>query len=158
MVNKGKKSYNQPKIKVKKINLNSFFSRRNDAYWGDWEVVQILATKSDLRLKQNIHLMKVKDVLNKINKLHVVSFEWNEKAKKYNLPQNKSNIGFIAQEIAEIFPTVVSMDKDKVREIDYVKLISILVLALQQLNVQHEDLTSRIDRLESLLSPLKKVN
>ncbi len=62
-------------------------------------------TASDKRLKTNIHSLP--SVLNKIMKLRAVEYEM-----KYNNNDHKKTIGFIAQEVQQVFPELVSVLPD----------------------------------------------
>ena len=67
------------------------------------------ATNSDKRLKQNIKMLKVDDLLTLLSKLDPVSFEWKDKYQ--NLKTNKDldvEKGFIAQDIEKYIPELIS--------------------------------------------------
>ncbi|OGG13261.1 hypothetical protein A3D77_05350 [Candidatus Gottesmanbacteria bacterium RIFCSPHIGHO2_02_FULL_39_11] len=157
MIRKTKKPYKTPKISIKKIKLDYFFSGPNDPFFGDWQMIQVLAKKSDYRLKKNIRSYSPPaNILEKIQKMRIVSFNWNDKAKQYNLYPYQHNIGVVAQEVEALFPEVVSEDRNHFKEIDYAKLIGLIILSVQKLNLENQELRSRIEKLELLLN--KKIN
>ena len=107
---------------------------------------------SDIRLKENI--IEATSKLNDLMKLRVVNFNHIDDIDK------KKNIGFIAQEFKEVFPSLV-YEKDT-REYDEDGNVTkgledslglnvgmefaILVKAIQELNQQNQDLKSRLDK------------
>lgn len=60
---------------------------------------------SDERLKENIEVLKVMP-----NGIEIVSWTWNETAKKLGLT-NSFNFGVIAQQVKDILPNAVRMDE-----------------------------------------------
>ncbi len=91
---------------------------------------------SDARLKDDITTLEGK-ALSLINKLNPVKFRWKS--------SNKRDIGFIAQEVQQVFPDVVS-EVDGLLTIDYDGFIPLLVKAIQELS--QETKTNSLDFLE----------
>ena len=85
-------------------------------------------TTSDRRYKHDINLLD--DSLNKILQLRGVEYKFN------NDPENKNQLGFIAQEVEPIFPEVVSTDKKGFKSMVYSNLVAPLVEAVKSLYVQ----------------------
>lgn len=81
---------------------------------------------SDAKLKKNVH--KISDALDLLQKLQGVTFDW----KKPNQPQG-TNYGFIAQEVAEHFPSLVHQRTDGFLAVDYSKVVSILVESVKDI-------------------------
>jgi hypothetical protein len=81
---------------------------------------------SDAKLKKNVH--KITDALDLLQKLQGVTFDW----KKSNQPQG-TNYGFIAQEVAEHFPSLVHQRSDGYLAVDYSKVVSILVESVKDI-------------------------
>ncbi len=104
-------------------------------------------TSSDYRLKENVTPMK--SVLDRIMNSNPVDFTWKI--------DKKDDHGFIAHEIQELFPTVVTGEKDAVDEegkikpqsVDYGKLTPFLVKAIQEQQAIIEDLKARLEVLEN---------
>jgi hypothetical protein len=92
-------------------------------------------TISDLRLKENIS--DARNYLADLLKLRVV---------KYSLKSESSavatKIGFIAQEVEQVFPTLVETNSDEVKSIKTTVLIPMLLKAIQEL-------TARVEALEA---------
>jgi len=60
----------------------------------------------------------------------------------------RKHIGFIAQELKEVFPELVYEDKKGELSVDYISLIPVLVGTIHELNEKIQTLSSRLDALE----------
>ena len=84
---------------------------------------------SDINLKKNINtLTNYYDIVNDLNP---VGFKW--------IKNNKDNVGFIAQEVEQIIPNIVS-DNDEYKAIAETKIIAYLVGAIQELDKELKEL------------------
>ena len=83
---------------------------------------------SDERLKTNVS--SITHALSLVRQLHGVTFDWKDPSK--NDPNHKQ-YGFIAQEVALHFPTLVHTRSDDKLSVDYSKVVSILVEAVKDL-------------------------
>lgn len=91
-------------------------------------------------------------VSEKINQLRAVKYKLNPD----KLPQkdgqpvapNGDIYGFIAQEMKEVFPDIVTTHKDGTLGIRYTELIPVLVKAMQEQQQVINDLKSRVEKLE----------
>jgi hypothetical protein len=72
---------------------------------------------SDERLKKNI--VDLKNVGKDLEKLKTVGFDWKS--------TGEADIGFIAQDVEKIFPTLVKTNKDGFKSVKYVNFVPILV-------------------------------
>ncbi|SHF87274.1 Chaperone of endosialidase [Chryseobacterium arachidis] len=120
---------------------------------GQWSAAEFNPT-SDIRLKRNIK--PVENGLDVILKLRPVSYE-----KKNNLESTEYNtkeIGFIAQEIRKVLPDVVKEadDADKLLSVNYDSLVPVLAKAIQELNKKVDELSIKVQKLESENSALKQ--
>lgn len=111
---------------------------------------QIITTPSDKRLKKNIK--KLDNVLEKINKLQGVSFEWDSDKILNNHPQ----IGLIAQQVEDVFPEIVYTDKNGLKSMTYDKLTSVLIEAIKELNDKVETLNTIINAKNKEIEDNKK--
>jgi hypothetical protein len=99
---------------------------------------------SDIRTKENIR--KSEDGLNIINKLNTVRFDFKN---GFN-GDKKNQLGFIAQEVEEIFPEIVNewtdYENDSIiyKTIGPSGLIPVLVKAIQEQQIEIENLKSKI--------------
>jgi hypothetical protein len=81
-------------------------------------------------------------------------FYKNADLKEGELEESKDNLGFIAQELMEVIPEMVSFNKSQqlysIR--NYEQMFPVLVGAMQEMKAENDDLKSRIERLEALLN------
>jgi len=97
---------------------------------------------SDNRFKNNIKT--IENSLDKVLKLNGREYYFNkEEIKKYSFNEGK-NIGFIAQEIKEILPELVSQDKDGFYCVNYTAVIPVLVEAIKEQQSQIEELKEKL--------------
>jgi len=109
----------------------------------DGDVVAFSSTiASDKRLKENVKDLNygLKDVLN----IRPVSFDWKEKRNAQH------DIGVIAQEIEKIIPEVVEEvdtlnSEDTHKTVDYAKLTSVLIKAVQEQQQQINELKEKLN-------------
>jgi len=94
---------------------------------------------SDARKKNNIEPLQ--GALNIVKQLRGVTFNWNDNTDEAQYTKLKEDIGFIAQEVREIVPTIVREDTEGYLSIRDRALIPILVEAIKELN-------AKIDKLE----------
>lgn len=111
-------------------------------------------TTSDAREKKNIEPVNTQDSENIIRQLQVKSYNW--------LTEDSNvahHIGWIAQDVQAVIPSVVSTDKEGKLSISYGEIQAHMCGALQQvlqkidsLQAQNADLLERLNRLESLIT------
>ncbi len=132
------------------------------AGWGGglstWDVCcsgvyyNVLSFRSDRRLKQNVETLG--DTLDRLQRLRPVSFDW----KDPKVGGGGRNFGFIAQEVEEVMPELVSGSGDEIRSLAQSEMTPLLVRAQQELaealrkecELQNA-LEARIARLERAL-------
>lgn len=85
---------------------------------------------------------KVTDGLNKVISMNPVYYSWKESE------DNKQHIGFIAQEMEKIEPTVVEQNGG-LYGINYTELIPVLTAAIQEQQTIINDLKARVETLEA---------
>lgn len=106
---------------------------------------------SDISYKSDIN--NISDILSKLKTLRPVTYKLadnkiREGKTDPNIP-GKINYGFIAQEMTEIFPDIVTTRDDGTHGIRYTELIPVLVKAIQEQQAQIEELQKKIGSLES---------
>jgi hypothetical protein len=79
---------------------------------------------SDATLKTDIHT--INDALGIVGKLRGVTYKW--------LSNGEADIGVIAQEVQEVVPEVVKETVDGLKTVDYGRLVSVLINAVNELN------------------------
>jgi hypothetical protein len=119
-------------------------------------------TCSDRRLKRDV--ADLADPLAKVLALRGVEFRWRAEELPERRLDGDQQIGFIAQEVAEVVPQVVSQGSDGYYSLDYGKLTPLLVEALQAqeerivaLESAGAALRKRVEELESLAAELAAV-
>ena len=110
-------------------------------------------SQSDRALKENITTLPSQ--LENVKKLNPVSFDWKEKAEDGS---TQSSIGFVAQEVEELYPNLVKTpptDTDaeegsttQYKTLNYPVMVSILTKALQEADAKIDALTARVETLE----------
>jgi hypothetical protein len=107
---------------------------------------------SDSRFKTNVET--ISNALEMIAKLRGVNFDW----KRSEFPEKSfaegRQIGFIAQEIKEVMPEVVSQGKDGFYSVDYAKLTPLLVEAAKQQQKEVDDLKAQVKKLSEMTAQL----
>jgi hypothetical protein len=120
---------------------------------------EITAFASDGRLKENVK--NIESPLDKLNKINGVTYDWKlEDCAKWNFePANKSDIGFIAQEIQAIIPEAVAPAPFDVDEngnsrsgenyltVKPEKVIPLLVEAIKEQQNQIDELKEMVKKL-----------
>ncbi|MBL0869224.1 MAG: tail fiber domain-containing protein [Phycisphaerales bacterium] len=131
-------------------------------------VANNVAVPSSGRFKHNVAPMT--DALDKLLKLEGVSFDWNPDFAK-DRPGREHDIGFVAEDVAKVFPEVVFFDAEgKVTGMDYSRLTAVAIQAIKQQQLQREadrvrfeeelkkrdaqnaELKARLERLERALN------
>jgi hypothetical protein len=122
--------------------------------WGAW---------SDIRLKEDIRVLGAADGLDAITRLKPVRFHWKDK-KQDKLKGDQ--LGFIAQDMEEVFPEVVITSietrietKDGKKEtfndtksISYADLVVPLVKAVQELKALFDGLVAKVEKLYAMVT------
>ncbi len=110
-------------------------------------IANSIAGSSDLRYKTNIHT--VENALNKVKALRGVYFNWNQKAFPSKDFTDKTELGFIAQEVEKVLPEVVIKDKtaEEYRSVKYDKVVALLVEAIKEQQKQIDSLTIKVNKL-----------
>jgi len=101
---------------------------------------------SDLRLKQDIS--GIGDALSGILALKGVTYRYNT-AKYPELGlSDQPQIGFLAQELEQVYPEVVVTRKDGFKAVNYALLVPVLVEAIKQQQAMIEDLQNQVKALK----------
>lgn len=109
-----------------------------------------VAPCSDERAKVNV--VELESSLDKVLSLRGVSFDWNPEVVPSLAEEQSRQIGLIAQEVEEIVPEVVSVEKvegQELKSVRYENLVSLLIEAIKEQQQQIEDLKQRVSELES---------
>jgi hypothetical protein len=103
-------------------------------------------TTSDRRLKKDFE--EVQDALSKVAALHPVYYNWTN---RNTMNPDVKEIGFIAQEVEEVLPAVVTTDADEMntKRVAYDRVVSLLVAAMKEQSAVIAALEARLAALES---------
>jgi hypothetical protein len=107
-----------------------------DGTWG---------SSSDINLKKNI--FPVSSILNNILALNPVSYNF-----KTEKDGTISHIGFIAQEVEQLFPELVSTGPDGIKGISYAMFTPLLTKAIQQQQTQITGITENQNKIVNQLT------
>jgi hypothetical protein len=103
---------------------------------------------SDARYKQGI--TPLADSLDALLRLQGVGYEWKRNAfPEHHFPTGRQ-IGFIAQEVENIFPELVSTDEKGYKSVNYVAVVPVLVEAIKTLNAKLDDRQKQSDALQAV--------
>ena len=106
-------------------------------------------TSSDARFKKNV--APVTDVLEKLEQIQGVTFEWNETYEALGRSTGRREMGVLAQDVESVFPELVSTWGDEeYRAVDYGRFTAVLVEAVKELKAANEALEKRVDALEKM--------
>jgi len=99
---------------------------------------------SDAELKTNISPLE--STLNNVIKLQGVSYNW-----KDTLLSSERQMGFVAQQVEEIYPEFVSTREDGVKTVNYAQMTSVLVESIKELHNRINQLEQQNQQLASQL-------
>jgi hypothetical protein len=106
---------------------------------------------SDKRLKQDINPLT--DVSSKIARLNGYSYKFRTTEFKERGFDNKKHIGFIAQELKEVFPELVTQDAKGFYAVDYTGMIPVLLEAIKDQQKQINDLKIAVGSVSKNSAP-----
>ena len=137
--------------------MSIYYTRAGGAITGDVTIQQTLTVvgntliegtlteTSDISLKENI--TPLQDSLNKVLQLKGVSFN------KKTTPDVKE-IGFIAQEVEEILPELVSETEEGIKTVSYSRVTAVLVETIKQQQSQIDELKELVNKLTEKINTL----
>jgi hypothetical protein len=96
---------------------------------------------SSLRFKKNVHDLTWGTGM--IAQLRPVTFEWRERG--------EADFGFIAEEVAEINPLLVTYKDGRVEGVKYDQLSAVLVNAMKELKAENEQLKYELEEIKKHL-------
>jgi hypothetical protein len=114
---------------------------------GDLTYTGNLIHSSDARFKDNV--APIPHALESVLRLRGVTFDW----RRDRFPKRRfsaaKGLGFIAQEVETVFPSLVSTDGDGFKGVDYAELTPLLVEAIKAQQRRIDELTARVEWLEA---------
>ncbi len=123
-------------------------------FWGNVDVTGCLTAggtnlgggcSSDARLKTNIRPLAPS--LEKLAELQPVSFNWRaDNPAGYRFDSNHAATGLIAQQVEEVFPEMVSTDKNGYKRLDNGPLPFMLLQGVKELKARNDSLSSQVQQ------------
>ncbi|MFO0985385.1 MAG: tail fiber domain-containing protein [Planctomycetota bacterium] len=101
---------------------------------------------SDARFKKDI--ATIRDPLSTVTKLRGVEFAWRRDEFPDRQFSNQRQVGFVAQEVRDVVPGVVSKGSDGFYSVDYGRLVPILVEAMKAQQAQIDALRVQVAALK----------
>lgn len=96
---------------------------------------------SDIRLKTNVKRISCAGMLEKLIRLQAVHYELNhDKFTDLRTEKNLQEIGFLAQEVMEIFPDLVTIRSDGFLGLQYSRFTPLIVEGMKDTHIQLEEL------------------
>lgn len=139
-----------------KTETKNIFTIDND---GNVTCTGTVSGSSDARLKTRITTMP--NALEDLLKLRGVTFNWNKTVSPN--ASDKTQYGFIAQEVEKIFPDLVGTDSNGYKTVNYIGVIPVLTEAIKtqqeeikELKTENEQLKSSIEQLLKRVEALEK--
>jgi len=108
---------------------------------------------SDARYKSRV--VTLSGSLDQISRLRGVAFEWNVAEYPEHRFAKGRQIGFLAQEVNDVVPEIVSKGKDGYYSVDYGRLAPVLVQAIQELQAINASKDRELESLKSRLAVLE---
>ena len=109
---------------------------------------------SDIRFKENIQPLQ--HSLDKILQLKAVSYDWKKNVEGFKFISQSRQIGFLAGELEQVIPEMVSTDSKGYKSVDYSKLTVVLAEAIKEQQEQLLQQSLLIKKLEGEIEALKK--
>jgi hypothetical protein len=122
---------------------------------GDVTYTGSLIHSSDARFKENV--APIPDALESVLRLRGVTFDWRRDRFPLQHFSASKGIGFIAQEVETVFPSLVSTDGDGFKGVDYAELTPILVEAIKAQQRRIADQEQRLADQQQQIADLKKL-
>jgi len=105
-------------------------------------------TGSDKRWKKNIEPLE--NVLDKMNSLQGVRYEWKTDEFPDQGFTNEAQIGLVAQDVERVMPELVHTDQKGFKAVSYDKLSAVLIEAVKEQQVTIEALSEQLNKMEKI--------
>ena len=100
---------------------------------------------SDVRVKKDV--TRITDALTGILSLNGVTFRYNTEAHPELRLSKKPQIGFLAQELEQVYPELVKTREDGLKAVNYAHLVPVLVEAIKEQQSMIAELREQISQL-----------
>jgi hypothetical protein len=96
----------------------------------------------------------LQDALETILRLRGVSYTWKTDEYPDKEFDDKTHLGFVAQELQSQVPEVVTVDDNGMMAVNYGRLTPLLVEAMKDLKSENDELRSELNEIKALLKQL----
>jgi len=117
---------------------------------------------SDKRYKENIKV--IENAMDKIQALDGFTYDFKDKeinGRNLKAITGKKQIGFVAQNVQEVFPELIEADKNSYLSVNYVAIIPVLVEAMKEqqevIDEQEEEMIQKTEQITDLRTRLEKL-
>lgn len=107
-------------------------------------MTRTLTLYQDTDASRMTRIGELEDVLELLQQLHPVTFEWNNPRRFRNQGEQ---IGFLAHEVDDVFPQVVKTASDGTKAVAYQNLVPVVVQAIKELITARNDTQAQLDAL-----------
>ena len=102
---------------------------------------------SDVHLKTDIH--PIGHALDKLLAIQGVQFNWKQ--------DGRADMGVVAQNVAEVFPDIVSKNKDGMMSVEYDSLVGPMIESIRELKSENDDLRNQIASLNEIKTQVNEI-
>jgi hypothetical protein len=114
---------------------------------GAVRVIGNFVNASDARWKTNVSTLG--NALSAVMRLRGVTYDWRQDIAGKHFPEGRQ-VGFLAQEVEEVLPEVVSTDGNGYKSVAYVNVVPVLVEAIKQQQTQIQAQQKQIEDLNAV--------
>ena len=99
-----------------------------------------------------MNVAQLMNVLDKVEKIRGVAFDWNELYKSLGRSTGHREIGLVAQEVEAVFPELVThWGEEGYRAVDYGRLTGVLVEAVKELRAEKDSQIAALEKQNAAL-------
>lgn len=144
-------------IEYRAFDDHAWFNGRNDrvnmqlSSDGNLRIVGDYLKLSDARYKTNVQTFA--RALETVKRLRGVTFNWQPELNK----TSDAQVGFIAQEVEAVLPSLVATGKDGYKSVAYANAVPVLVEAVKEQQAQIETQAARIEQQQKQIDELKNL-
>ena len=134
--------WHKPEVQALNINLDTGLEGGS---FPDGEFSDNGLPHSDIRLKTNSS--RIKDALSGVLSLSGVTYSYNTAKYPELRLSDGPQIGFIAQELEQVYPELVKTKEDGFKAVNYAQLVPVLVEAIKEQQLMIEELKQQVNEL-----------
>ena len=142
----GRLPWHRPQIQALVLNLDTAYRAGSvdDGFTMAGEIVHI----SDVRVKKDV--TRITDALHGILSLNGVTYRYKTTEHPELQLTDKPQIGFLAQELEQVYPQLVKTREDGFKAVNYSHLVPVLVEAIKEQQSMIADLQAKVNSLQGI--------